>query len=589
LASDPDLEPAVVTAGEVSCELSSFGPASSPRRRRGGEAIVQAMSGLMAVNGWDEGGPRRIGLEVASVAAGVLATQGVLAALVGHSRGRGTQHLRTSTLQAALLACSHYIAAATSGDEPAPGTAGREPAPGPPFVSGDGHWFEIETLDPEAWGLWWTRLGTPTEVLGRAWTRFRARYFLGTCTLPPGLHEATARHSLADLMALAASLEVSLTPVRGYGAVLSDLGDWRGMPPIDELPTVARGERPFPPADPFGPRSGLPLDGLVVVEVTTRMQGPLAGLLLQMLGARVVKVEPPGGDVGRMMAPLADDIGSFFSCFNRGKETMELDLTAASGRNRLLELVRGADVFIHNWRPGRSARWGFEPADLASIRPGLVYTEASGWGARPQLNHLVGTDFLVQAYAGLGDGLRPAPEPSRPSRVLLSDFMGALVTCEGALAGLYRRSTDGRGRRVGTSLLAGAVTLEAHVLDGLRTGAERGRRAGRPVWTALDRPVQTGDGALMVSVHGDDELARAARACGMGGEGPREAIERRVAEHLAAGRAADGCDLLVDAGVACAVVSTDLGRLPSDPALASLFEPLGTRCWAPGSPWRFEE
>lgn len=582
-------DPVVITAGGVDCELSSFGPVASPGRRGGSEAILQALSGLMAVNGLDEGRPRRIGLEVASVAAGVLATQGMLATLIGRARGPGPGRVRTSALQAALLVCSHYIAAATTGDQPGPGMSGTETAPGPPFVSADGHWFEIETLDPEAWGLWWTRLGTQREVLGRAWTRFRARYFVGTCSLPPGLHEATARHSLADLMALAASLDVSLTPVRGYEAVLSDLGDWRGLPPMDELPAVAGTETPLPPADDRGQRSGLPLEGMVVVEATTRMQGPLAGLLLQMLGAHVIKVEPPGGDVGRMMAPLADDTGSFFSCFNRGKETLELDLTVTSGRGRLLELLSGADVFIHNWRPGRSARWGLGPSDLAAIRPSLVYVEASGWGARPHLNHLVGTDFLVQAYAGMGAGLWPEPETARPSRVLLSDFMGALVTCEGALAGLYRRTVDGQGRRVGTSLLAGAVTLEAHVLDGLAAGLERGRRHGRPLWGPLDHPVPTGDGALMVSVHGDDDLARLARACGVGGEGPRQEIEHLVIGRLRGGRAADWCDRLVDAGVACAVVTTDLARLPEDPALGPLFDALGTRCRAPGSPWRFEE
>ncbi len=580
-------EPIIVTAGGVECELSSFGPASPFGLGGGGEAIVQAVSGLMTVNGLDNGSPRPIGLEVASVAAGVLATQGVLAALVGRARGAGPQRVRTSLLQAGLLLCSHYIAAATCGNQPAPGMAGKEPAPGPPFRSADGHWFEIETLDPEAWGLWWSGLGTPREVLGRAWTRFRARYFVGMCSLPPGLHEATALHSLADLVARAAGLNVSLTPLRGYGAVVSDLGDWRGTPPIVELPFLAGSEMPIPPTG-AGQPSELPLDGLVVVESTTRMQGPLAGLLLAMLGAQVIKVEPPGGDVGRMMAPLADDTGSFFSCFNRGKENVELDLTSTSGRRWLLELLRGADVFIHNWRPGRAERWGLGPADLAAIRPSLIYTEASGWGARPQLNHLVGTDFLVQAYAGLGDGLWPAPEPPRPSRVLLSDFMGALVTCEGALAGLYRRSVDGRGRHVGTSLLAGAVTLEAHVLDGLHAGIEPGRSGGRPVWGPLDQPVQTLDGALVVSVDGIDELSRLARACGVEGERSRQEIEHLVAERLGAGRAADWEDVLVDAGVACAVVPTDLAKLPEDPALVSLFEPLGTRCRAPGSPWRFD-
>lgn len=570
----------------VACEVTAFGPApvapsDSGASAPGTELLVQAMSGLMAVNGRDERRPSRIGLEIASVAAGLLATQGLLAALIGAARGSVARTVRTSLLQAALLACSHYVARATGDEDPTPARA--EPAPGPPFRSLDGWWFEIETLDPDVWRSFWRRLGAPDDVLGRAWTRFRPRYFAGTCTLPPGLHEATARHSLAELSAIANSLEVSLCPLRGYDAVVADLDGWRGSPGIEPLDPDLAGVPTAAPADHGGPVTGtLPLDGLRIVEATNRMQGPLAGHLLRLLGATVIKVEPPGGDVGRMVPPMAGDTGSFFLCFNRGKQPVELDLRTPSGRGDLIELAAGADVFLHNWPPGRDRKWSLRPGDLAPHNPGLIYARASGWGVRPELDHLLGMDFPVQAFAGLGYGLTSPDEPPRTSRLTLTDFMGALVTCEGILAALYARLGDNRGRQVDASLLAGGMTLQAHVLDGLATGREAGRCGGRWVWGPLDRPIETADGALVVDGRDEAGLTRLAEVCGL--EDVPD-LEHRVAECIAAGAAADWQARLDSAGVPCAVVRTELSTLPGDPALRGLLEPLGAGCYTAASPW----
>lgn len=607
------LESVGLSGEEVDWGVSWFGPGRLSPGRRGSEGVVQAMSGLMTVHGRDDGRPLPIALPVASVAAGLLAAQGALASLIGQARGRSARAVRTSVLQAGLLLCSHYIAAATSGQDPWP--APPAPAPGPPFRSLDGHWFEIETLDPEAWRAFWHRLGAGDADLGRAWARFRQRYFVGACSLPPGLGEAVAACGLAELRGVAASCGVSLCPLRSYDEVLGDIGPRDAHPLV--LPLVGGAPEDGAPEDgtpgwpepgrPAGDRGvaarfelarvpggtpcgtfGMPLEGLTVVEATTRMQGPLAGLLLGMLGARVIKVEPAGGDIGRMMAPLAGDNGTFFSCWNRGKETVEVDLASSSGRRALVELVSGADAFLHNWRPGRAQEWSLGPEALARRRPGLVYVQASGWGPRPESDHLLGTDFLVQAFSGMGDGLRPHGEPPRTSRVLLADFMGALVTCEGVLAGLYLRERDGVGQVVGTSLLAGAATLQAEVLEGIRREEECGRRRGRPLWGPLEVPVATADGALVIGHLDDVALARACEVCGITFDlavAERAVAERAVAERVGAGRAADWEERLAAAGLPAAAVRTDLAGLPGDPSLAGLFEPLGGSCWVPASPW----
>ncbi|MDQ4068902.1 MAG: CoA transferase, partial [Actinomycetota bacterium] len=129
---------AAAALDEVELALGWYGPARFPPDRPGAEASVQALAGLMAVSGRDEGAPRRLGLDVASVAAGILAAQGVLAAAVAARRGRPVPGIRTSVLEAGLVLLSHYFVVATGLGDAVPGPP--LPAPGPPFRSAEGIW-----------------------------------------------------------------------------------------------------------------------------------------------------------------------------------------------------------------------------------------------------------------------------------------------------------------------------------------------------------------------------------------------------------------------------------------------------------------
>ena len=584
-AGDPRVAtwpPTLGTGGhgdEVSCAISWWGPTRAPDAP-GSEARVQAATGLMHLHGRDLGGPRRLGIEIASVAAGVLAAQALLAVAIGRSRGVPVTSVQTSVLQAGLLQASHQLAAATCPPEEVPAPS---PAPGPPFRTSDDRWFEIETFDTEAWKAFWLRLGAPPAELGRAWTRFRPRYYRGTTSLPHGFHEATAAHSLGEVTEVATACGVSLSPVRSYDEVLAHPGPSRGTPIIEWLVPPA-GELADPSlVRPVG--GSLPLAGLEVVEATSRLQGPMAGLLLQMLGARVTRVESPGGDVGRSVPPLAGDTGSFFLCFNRGKQTVELDLATTGGRAALADRAAAADVFLHNWRPGKAAQWGLAADDLSRASPHLVYVEASGWSPGSGAGRLIGTDFLVQAWTGLANALHPDPDPPWPTRVLLTDFMGALVTCEGVLAGLHRREQTGGGCRVRTSLEGGSMALQAHVLEGLTAGSEEGRRRGRPRWGPLDVPIQADGGWIVVDAAAADDLRRLAAICGLRDDGDRSAVEREVACALGTGSVADWERRLCSAGIGCTRVATDLAAVADDPQVAPLLEPLAASCRAPASPW----
>lgn len=576
-------------APNIDCVINWHGPAV-PADLPGSEAMIQARSGLAHLHGLDVGQPRRIGIEVASVAAGVLASQGVLAALIA---GGGASAVRTSVTQAALLTISQYIARATASGSWSEWAAELPgPEPGPPFKSADHHWIEIETLSPAAWSQFWLELGVDPALLGRAWTMFNARYSTAKCTMPAGFHAATQSRPMADLAELARSFGLSLCRLRSYDEVLREPGI--GPP---ELPLLTMGPAPTAhqlnlraPTRVFTPaalEAGLPLAGIRVIEATSRIQGPLAGQLLRMMGADVLRVEPPGGDVNRMASPSAGDAGAFFLCVNRGKRSVELNLASGQGRRELRDLITDTDVFLHNWRTGRAEEWHLDFDSLAPRCDGLVYVAATGWGELAPKCPPIGMDFLVQAYAGLGNAIQPEGQPPWPTRLLLADVMGALVTCEGALTALYRRRLTGHSVRVETSLLAGAMSLQAHVLDAMASSRERGRRGGRPVWRTLDYPLPAADGHVLVTPPDEDGANRLARACGVrSAQASREQVAGAILNAIVARPAQEWERELLTAGIPCGAVTADLSKLANDPLLDACLERVGT-AWMPASPWAF--
>jgi crotonobetainyl-CoA:carnitine CoA-transferase CaiB-like acyl-CoA transferase len=171
-----------------------------------------------------------------------------------------------------------------------------------------------------------------------------------------------------------------------------------------------------------------------------------------------VKVEPPGGDLGRAGgSPFGR---AAYLAYNRGKDVVDLDLKTSAGRAALRELVAGADVFVHNSRPGRAEQHGYSADELTKLNPGLVYAYASGWGTAADAPSEVAGDYVVQAHTACGEWLRLPGQPPFPSRVTLVDVTGGLLACEGIVAGLLHRERDGCGRLVGTSLLGAALELQ---------------------------------------------------------------------------------------------------------------------------------
>jgi crotonobetainyl-CoA:carnitine CoA-transferase CaiB-like acyl-CoA transferase len=196
------------------------------------------------------------------------------------------------------------------------------------------------------------------------------------------------------------------------------------------------------------------LEGLRVVDCSRGEAGWRATGLLSDYGADVVWVEPPGGDSCRRILPAAH------SAFNRGKRSVVLDLTEADDRARLAQLVERADVFVESWRPGTARRLGLGWPALRDLNPELVACSISGFGEHDERD-LLGYEEFVHAAIGTTTSISAHREgpvyPGLPFASIGAAYMAAI----GILAALCRRTEDGHGRWIATSLVDGALAFMA--------------------------------------------------------------------------------------------------------------------------------
>lgn len=471
-------------AADIECTIG-WVPAGAPSMSTlPSEPLVQAACGLMSVHGRDTGVPRLMHGGIVTTTSSVLASQVLLGGLLARSRGRDVARVQTSVFGAGLFLINHHIAIATSGGQ-FPDVVHGLGRP-PPFVTLDGQWFELEALSGEDWRAFWASLQVEAfAVVAHAWLPYVYRYLAGRCAVPAELHQATGQHTMAEIRAIAFACNVAVCAVRSTRSW--PLGTPHQMPAPPDVNSIAPWSLATMDAVGTGRAwpdvsNDRPLTGMRVIELGTRLQAPLAGLMLQMLGAKVVKIEPPGGDFGRGSPPLAGSIGAAYLAYNRGKRRVELDYKTAAGRAELLDLVNGSDVFLHNLRAGRAERLELDAGALGRCNPTLVHAYTSGWGDEPTPPSEIAGDYLVQAYAGCGDDLNASDQPPFPTRVTLVDVMGGLLGTEAVLAALLAREASGRGYRVQTSLLGAAAVL--------RQGARR-RPPDDPHLLDLDMVVRT--------------------------------------------------------------------------------------------------
>jgi crotonobetainyl-CoA:carnitine CoA-transferase CaiB-like acyl-CoA transferase len=216
-----------------------------------------------------------------------------------------------------------------------------------------------------------------------------------------------------------------------------------------------------------------PLTGLRVLDVSRVLAGPYVGRLLADLGADVVKVEPPEGDVTRKWGKSIAGLSGFYTQQNVGKRDVCVDLRAAGGPELVRELAAVADALIENFRPGVMAQYGLDYASLSARNPRLCMLSVSGFGQtgdaarRPAYAAVVHAESGLLARQAQFDGTRPAD-----LRFSIADSVAALHGTIGLLASLSMRARTGRGQHVDISMLESMLASDdyAHLaLDAART------------------------------------------------------------------------------------------------------------------------
>jgi crotonobetainyl-CoA:carnitine CoA-transferase CaiB-like acyl-CoA transferase len=189
-----------------------------------------------------------------------------------------------------------------------------------------------------------------------------------------------------------------------------------------------------------------PLSGLLVLDFSTLLPGPLAGLMLAEAGAEVIKIEQPGGENARRFPPMIGDESAAFAMLNRGKKSMSVDLKDEAERARLMPLIERADILLEQFRPGVMARLGLGYEQLRAINPRLIYCAISGYGQRGPREAEAGHDINYIGNTGLLD-LQPGPvsHPVVPP-VLAADIAGgSFPAVINILLALRARDQSGQG------------------------------------------------------------------------------------------------------------------------------------------------
>jgi crotonobetainyl-CoA:carnitine CoA-transferase CaiB-like acyl-CoA transferase len=318
------------------------------------------------------------------------------------------------------------------------------------------------------------------------------------------------------------------------------------------------------------PSNDAPLAGSTVLDFTRVLSGPYCTMLLADMGARVIKVEQPGrGDDTRAWGPpFVSGESSYFLSINRNKESLTLDLKAASARPIIDSLLERADILVENFRPGTMDRLGLSYEALSKRHPRLVYCSISGFGQTGPRRAEPGYDAVMQGEAGLMSITGPADGPPYRLGVAIADIVSGMFAAQGIVLALLARVRTGRGQRVDIGMLdatAALLTYQAGIY--FATGTTPGRMGNRHPTIVPYETFAASDGDFVVAVGNDEQWRRFCRiidASALAGDDRFATNRARVqnydelrpllAERLARRSRSEWVDALKAEGVPCGSV-----------------------------------
>jgi crotonobetainyl-CoA:carnitine CoA-transferase CaiB-like acyl-CoA transferase len=252
------------------------------------------------------------------------------------------------------------------------------------------------------------------------------------------------------------------------------------------------------------------LHDLRVLDFTTTIAGPHCTRLLADLGARVVKIESPEGDLMRTRPPLRDGASSYFGQLNAGKKSVVLDLKKPAAGDIVRRLARATDVLVENFRPGVMQRLGLDYPALAAVHPPLIYCAISGYGQSGPSAGLPAYAPVIHAACGYDVAHLSYQEGrAKPDNngIFIADVLSGTYAFGAIMAALHQRQRTGAGQLVDVSMLESMLTM---TLAEIQRSQFPLPPPGRPMFG----PIETRDGFIMLAVASERTFADLARAAG---------------------------------------------------------------------------
>jgi crotonobetainyl-CoA:carnitine CoA-transferase CaiB-like acyl-CoA transferase len=252
------------------------------------------------------------------------------------------------------------------------------------------------------------------------------------------------------------------------------------------------------------------LDGVRVLDFTTTIAGPHCGRMLADLGAEVIKIEAPEGDMMRTRPPLRAGASTSFGQLNAGKKSVVLDLKSTRGAEAARRLVATADIVVENFRPGVMRRFGLDYPAMKEIKPDIVYCAISGYGQTGPSAELPAYAPVIHAASGYDLAqIAHQMEARRPDYcgIFIADVLTGAYAFGAIMTALYRRQFAGEGQMIDVSMLESMLTL---TLSEIQAAQFPVTPPGRPIFG----PVATKDGYIMPAIASERTFQNLAVASG---------------------------------------------------------------------------
>jgi crotonobetainyl-CoA:carnitine CoA-transferase CaiB-like acyl-CoA transferase len=262
------------------------------------------------------------------------------------------------------------------------------------------------------------------------------------------------------------------------------------------------------------------LDGIRVLDLSRVLAGPWSTQILGDLGAEVIKVEQPGaGDDTRAWGPPnlpGSSDSAYFSCANRNKRSIAIDIAKPEGAELIRELAKKSDVVVENFRVGGLVKYGLDYESLSALKPNLVWCSITGFGQTGPDKDRGGYDFLIQGLSGLMSVTGQAEGPPTKVGIPIADLTTGLYAAIAILAALRHRDATGEGQRIDLALLDAQLAVMSNQAANWLNGGKEPSRLGNQHPNIVPYQVfACADGEVLVATANDRQWGKLARVLGL--------------------------------------------------------------------------